>query len=138
MALLTLFLKIFSKTLFYIFGLNPRKILAQPEFKYILGFLRKSNITTRSTVDIDVYNTLLISFLKQFKKFFFHLKEHVLRSLLVFKYLCMILRKSKITAGDTVNIKVYMLSWFHFWSNLKNSFSSYRASAQECFSQIRI
>ena len=122
MALLTLFLKIFSKTLFYILGLNPRKILAQPEFKYLLGFLRKSKITTRSTVNIDVYNTLLISFLKQFKKFFFHLIEHVLRCPLVFKYLWLILRKSKITAGDTVNIEVYMLSWFHFWSNLQKIF----------------
>ena len=106
MALLTLFLKIFSKTLFYILGLNPRKILAQPEFKYLLGFLRKSKITTRSTVNIDVYNTLLISFLKQFKKFFFHLIEHELKSLLVFKYLWLSLRKSKITAGDSLNSRL--------------------------------
>ena len=102
MALLTLFLKIFSKTLFYILGLNPRKILAQPEFKYLLGFLRKSKITTRCTVNIDVYNT----FLKQFKKFFFHLIEHALKSLLVFKYLWLSLRKSKITAGDSLNSRL--------------------------------
>ena len=32
------------------------------------------------------------------------------------------MRKSQITTRDTVNIDVYMLSWFHFWGNLKNSF----------------
>ena len=46
---------------------------------------------------------LLISFLKQSKKFFFHLIEHALRSLLVLKYLWLILGKSTITAGDTLN-----------------------------------
>ena len=71
-----------------------------------MGFLRKSKITTRSTVNIDVYNTLLISFLKQFKKFFFHLIEHELKSLLVFKYLWLSLRKSKITAGDSLNSRL--------------------------------
>ena len=49
---------------------------------------------------------LLISFLKQFKKFFFHLIEHALKSLLVFKYLQLFLRKSKITAGNTVNSRL--------------------------------
>ena len=49
---------------------------------------------------------LLISFLKQFKKLFFHLIEHALRSLLVFKYLWLFLRKSKITVGDTLNSRL--------------------------------
>ena len=49
---------------------------------------------------------LLISFLKQFKKFFFHLIEHAVRSLLVFEYLWLILGKSKITAGDTLNSRL--------------------------------
>ena len=48
----------------------------------------------------------MISFLKQFKKLFFHLIEHALRSLLVFKYLWLFLRKSKITAGDTLNSRL--------------------------------
>ena len=46
---------------------------------------------------------LLISFLKQFKKLYFHLIERALRSLLVFKYIWLFLRKGKITAGDTLN-----------------------------------
>ena len=49
---------------------------------------------------------LLISFLKQFKKFFFHLIEHALKTLLVFKYLRLFLRKSKITAGDSLNSRL--------------------------------
>ena len=49
---------------------------------------------------------LLISFLKQFKKFVFHLIEHAVRSLLVFNYLWLILGKSKISAGDTLNSRL--------------------------------
>ena len=45
---------------------------------------------------------LLISFLKQFKKFFFHLIEKALGSVLG--------QKIHITTRDTVNIEVYMLS----------------------------
>ena len=49
---------------------------------------------------------LLISFLKQFEKFFFHLIEHAIRSLLVFEYHRLILGKSKITAGNTLNSRL--------------------------------
>ena len=47
-----------------------------------------------------------VSFLKQFEKFFFHLIEHAVKSLLVFEYLWLILGKSKITAGDTLNSRL--------------------------------
>merc|ERR1712228_849556 len=92
----------FKKLFFHLIEQALRRGLVKPEFKYPLGFLRKSKITTRCTVNIDVYNT----FLKQFKKFFFHLIEHALKSLLVFKYLWLSLRKSKITAGDSLNSRL--------------------------------
>ena len=44
--------------------------------------------------------------MKQFEKFFFHLIEHAVKSLLVFEYLWLILGKSKITAGDTLNSRL--------------------------------
>ena len=70
LALLTLFLKIFSKTCFYILGEDPRKILEQTEFKYLMWFFEeKSDMHARYSKDRGVC-TLLISFLKQLKKYF--------------------------------------------------------------------
>ena len=106
MALLTLFLKIFSKTFFYVLGEDPRKILVQTEFRYLLWFLRKSHITTRYTVNIEVYMLSWFHFWSNLKNSFFHLIEYALRSLLAFKYLWLFLRKSKITAGDTLNSRL--------------------------------
>ena len=70
-------------------------------------FEEKSDNHARYSKYRGVYiYALLVSFLKQFKKFFFHLIEHAVRSLLVFEYLWLILGKSKITAGDTLNSRL--------------------------------
>ena len=68
-------------------------------------FEEKSDNHARYSKYRGVY-ALLISFLKQFKKLFFHLIENVLRSLLVFKCLWLFLRKSKINAGVTLNSRL--------------------------------
>ena len=50
--------------------------------------------------------------------YFFHLIEHALRSLLVFKYLRLFLRKSKITAGDTLNSRLSIYVPKYIYINL--------------------
>ena len=107
-ALLISFLKQFKKLFFHLIEHALRSLLV---FKYLwLFFEEKSDNHARYSKYRCVY-ALLISFLKQFKKFFFYLIEHALRSLLVFKYLRLFLRKSKITAGDTLNSRSFNLTF---------------------------
>ena len=81
----------------------------QTEFKYLLWFLGKSQITTRDKPNIEAINRIyMLSWFHLWSSLdiFFHLIEQALKSLLVkteFKYLGSFLMKSKIIVGDTVN-----------------------------------
>ena len=82
------------------------KILVQTELKYISQFLRKGQITTRDTVNIEVIDSIYMLSLFNFKdifQYFIHRIEQVLRVFFVkpeFKYLLLFLRKCKITLKE--------------------------------------
>ena len=91
---------------FLYFRVRSKKDSSANRIKIIFAVLEeKSDNHARYSKYRWVY-ALLTSFLKQFKKLFFHLIEHALRSLLVFKYIWLFLRKIKIRTGDTLNSKL--------------------------------
>ena len=97
---------------FLYFRVRPKKDFSANRIKmfFFVVFEEKSDNHARYSKYRCVY-ALLISFVKQFKKLLFYLIEHALRSLLVFKYLRLFLRKGKITAGDTLNPRLFNLTF---------------------------